>query len=127
MSQPFGYADTTFESFLHELPEDYQELAIEFKAFTRSRKMKTLLSRMMGEAAKPLLEGNLRFILVDGSSVQGPGATGTQYRLHLAFGLVRLHLVHAVFTDDHNGEHLDHYPGNVPDLDVDISKALATY
>jgi len=31
MSLPFGHVDTTFESFLQELPEDYQELAIEFK------------------------------------------------------------------------------------------------
>ena len=41
MSLPFGNADTTFERFLPELPEDYRELAIEFKAFTRSRKIKT--------------------------------------------------------------------------------------
>ena len=160
MSLPFGHVDTTFESFLQELPEDYQELAIEFKAFTRSRKIqspaqlmqvvmsycgidevlretaghftlleqrisdtaihnrlkgcgpwvKVLLSRMMGEAAKPWLEGNLRFILVDGATVQGPGATGTQYRLHLAIDLVRLHMVHVVITDDQTGEHLNHYP-----------------
>jgi len=41
MSLPFGQPDTTFESFLQELPADYWELAIEFKAFTRSRKIKT--------------------------------------------------------------------------------------
>jgi len=41
MSLPFGTVDTTFESFLQELPEDYQELALEFKAFCRSRKIKT--------------------------------------------------------------------------------------
>ena len=41
MSLPFGNLDTTFESFLQEWPADYQELAIEFKAFTRSRKITT--------------------------------------------------------------------------------------
>jgi len=41
MSLPFGHMDTTFERFLPELPEDFQELAIEFKAFTWSRKIKT--------------------------------------------------------------------------------------
>ncbi len=41
MSLPFGTVDTSFESFLHELPEDYQELALKFKAFCRSRKIKT--------------------------------------------------------------------------------------
>ncbi len=158
MSLPFGHADTTFESFLHELPEDYWELAIEFKAFTRSRKIKTpaqlmqvvmcycgldevlretagnftlleerisdpaihnrlkacvpwvkaLLSRMMGAAARPLLEGHIRFLIIDGSTVQGPGAKGTWYRLHLAIDMVKLHLLHGVVTDAHEGERLGH-------------------
>jgi hypothetical protein len=41
MSLPFENPDTTFDSFLQELPADYHERAIEFKAFTRSRKIKT--------------------------------------------------------------------------------------
>ena len=46
MSLPFGNLDTTFERFLQELPADYQELAIEFKAFCRSRKIKTPAQRL---------------------------------------------------------------------------------
>ena len=160
MSLPFKNLDTTFESFLQELPENYRELAIEFKAFCRLRKIKTpeqlmqvvmgycgidevlretagnftlleerisdtaihhrlkacvpwvkaLLSQMMGEAAKPLIEGHLRFLIADGSTVQGPGATGTENRLHIAMDLVKLHLVHVKVTDEHEGEHLGHYP-----------------
>ena len=170
MSLPFGTVDTTFESFLHELPEDYQELALEFKAFCRSRKIKTperlmqvvmcycgidaalretagnftlleerisdtaihkrlkacvpwvkaLLGRMMGEAFQPVTEGRLRFLIVDGSTVQAPGAKGTDYRLHIAIDLVRLHLIHVKVTDAHEGERLDHYPlqdGDVVVLD----------
>jgi hypothetical protein len=170
MSLPFGTVDTTFESFLQELPEDYQEMALEFKAFCRSRKIKTpeqlmqvvmgycgidavlretaghftlleerisdtaihqrlkacvpwvkaLLSRMMGEAFQPATEGHLRFLMVDGSTVQAPGAKGTDYRLHIAIDLVRLHLVHVKVTDAHESEHLDHYPlqdGDVVVLD----------
>jgi hypothetical protein len=41
MSLPSGYGDTTFERFLQEQPEDFREMAIEFKAFSRSRKIKT--------------------------------------------------------------------------------------
>ena len=41
MSLPFGNVDTSFERFLQELPEDFRELAMEFKAFSRSRKIKT--------------------------------------------------------------------------------------
>ena len=108
MSLPFINLDTTFKSFLQELPENYRELAIGFKAFCRSGQIKTpeqlmqvvmgycgidevlreiagnftlleerisdtaihnrlkacvpwvkaLLSWMMGDAAKPLLEGH---------------------------------------------------------------------
>jgi len=176
MSLPFGIVDTTFESFLQELPEDYQELALEFKAFCRSRKIKTpeqlmqvvmgycgidavlretagnftlleerisdtalhkrlkacvpwvkaLLSRMMGEAFQPATEGRLRFLIVDGSTVQAPGAKGTDYRLHIAIDLVRLHLVHVKVTDAHESEHLDHYPlqdGDVVVLDRGYNQA----
>ena len=160
MSLPFENLDTTFEQLLQELPPDYRELAIEFKAFARSRKIKTpeqllqvvmsycgidavlretagiftlleerisdtaihrrlkacgpwvkaLLSRMMDAAVQPLAEGHLRFLVIDGSTVQSPGATGTEYRVHLAIDLVRLHLVEVTVTDEHTGEHLSHYP-----------------
>ncbi len=41
MSLPLMGSDTTFERFLQlELPEDYWDLAIEFKAFSRGRKIK---------------------------------------------------------------------------------------
>ena len=145
---------------MQELPADFRELAIEFKAFTRSRKIKTpeqllqvvlnycgidrvlretagsftlleeritdtaiqkrlkacapwvkaLLGRMLGAAAAPLMEGHLRFVVVDGSTVQGPGAKGTEYRLHLAVDLVRLHLLYVKVTDAGAGESLRHHP-----------------
>lgn len=41
MSLPFGKPDTTFDGFLQELPANYHEWALGFKAFTRSRKIKT--------------------------------------------------------------------------------------
>jgi hypothetical protein len=44
MSLPFGNTDTAFEQFLQELPEDYWDLAIEFKAFSRARKIVTIHS-----------------------------------------------------------------------------------
>lgn len=160
MSLPLGDVGTPFKRFLQELPEDFRELAIEFKAFSRSRKIKTpeqllhvvlsycgldqvlretagnftlleerisdtaiqkrlkacvpwvkaLLSRLLGARTVLLCEGHLRFVVVDGSTVQGPGATGTEYRLHLAVDWVRLHLIHVQVTDVHTGESLRHYP-----------------
>jgi hypothetical protein len=41
MSPPLTNTDTAFERFLQELPEDYWELALEFKAFSRARKIKS--------------------------------------------------------------------------------------
>jgi hypothetical protein len=160
MSLPFGNIDTAFEHFLQELPQDYWDLAIEFKAFSRARKIKSpaqllqvvlcycgidqvlrevagnvtllaerisdtaihrrlkaclpwvkaLLERMMGTEAGRLIEGHLRFVVVDASTVQGPGAEQTWYRLHIAVDLVKLHLIHIEVTDKHQGEHLDYYP-----------------
>jgi hypothetical protein len=41
MNLPSTNTDSAFERFLQELPQDYWDLAIEFKAFTRARKIKT--------------------------------------------------------------------------------------
>ncbi len=152
------HAHILFEEFVQELPSDYRELAYEFKAFTRARKIRSplqLLQLVMlycgldlslrscaGEIAlmqgylsdtavkkrleacvpwiKALLSGvfglekavgsgSLRFIVIDGSTVQEPGATGTTYRLHVAIDLVNLTLHQVEVTTDKEGEHLDHY------------------
>ena len=34
--------NTAFEEFIQELPADYQEMAYEFKAFCRARKVKSV-------------------------------------------------------------------------------------
>ena len=160
--------DITFEEFLKELPADYSEIAYEFKAFTRSRKIKTpaqllqvvmlycgldhVLRETAGvftlqedritdtaihkrlKACEPWLKvlltkmlpsvtsasTSLRFLVVDGSSLQGHGAKGTDYRLHLALDLVNmtLHEVHVTGADQ--GESLNRYafsPGDVVMVD----------
>lgn len=56
------------------------------------------------------LPGNLRLILIDGSSLSVPGVDGTSYRLHLAIDLVKLDILHIEVTDKHVGEGLMHYP-----------------
>jgi hypothetical protein len=166
MHLPSTTTATTFERFLQELPEDYWALAIEFRAFSRARKIKTpaqllqvvlcycgldqalretagnvtlleerisdtaihkrlqacvpwvkaLLERMLGADAAALIQGRLRFVVVDGSTVQGPGASGTWYRLHIAVDLVKLQLIHVEVTDKHQGEHLGYYPLQAGDV-----------
>ena len=41
MSMPVNDTEILFASFLQELPPEYWQLAIDFKAFTRARKIKT--------------------------------------------------------------------------------------
>lgn len=53
--------------------------------------------------------GNLRFIVIDGSTVQEPGATATTYRLHIAVDLINLSIRQIEVTTDKEGENLDHY------------------
>ncbi len=72
--------------------------------------VKVLLTQLMGESVGPLIEGNLRLVVIDGSTVQGPGAKGTWYRLHIAIDLIHLHLIYVEVTDKHQSERLDYYP-----------------
>lgn len=64
----------------------------------------------------PHIEGGLRFITVDGSTAQVPGARETSYRLHLAADLVKHHLLQAEVTDAHVGESLSHYHWQAGDV-----------
>ncbi|MBT8419410.1 MAG: transposase [Gammaproteobacteria bacterium] len=165
-SLPLTKTNNSFERFVQELPPNYRESAVEFKAFARSRKIKcpaqllqvvmqycgidlvlretagnftlleerisdtglhnrlkacvpwvkAMLKEMMGASVGPLIEGSLRFIVVDGSTVEGPGAKQTWYRLHIAVDLVRLHLIHVEVTDKHQGENLSYYPLQAGDV-----------
>jgi hypothetical protein len=72
--------------------------------------VKALLERLLGPDAAALIQGNLRFVVMDGSTVQGPGARGTWYWLHIAVDWVKLHLIQIEVTDTHQGEHLGDYP-----------------
>jgi hypothetical protein len=159
--------EIAFEELLQALPQDYHALALEFKAFARSRKVKTpaqllqvvmsycgvdavlrevagnftllqeritdtaihkrlracgpwlkaMLQRMLPGLDK--LPGQLRFVIVDGTSVQGPGARGTGHRLHLALDLMTLTLRYLEVTGPDQGERLGRYP--LQDGDVVIA------
>jgi hypothetical protein len=166
MQLPPPDPDTLFEELLQDLPPETIDMAYEFKAFSRSRKIKTpqdllrvvllycgldqsqrqiagnlaLLGIRLSdsaiavrlEACRPwvkallpkLLRGTelagvaqgYRFIVIDGSTVQSPGATGTEYRLHIGLDLVTLELSHLLISDVKTGESLRHFalrPGEI--------------
>jgi hypothetical protein len=92
------------------LGERLSDTAIHQRLKAGGRRVKAVLGRMMGDAAKPLLDGQLRLRVVDGSTGQGPGAKGTAYRPPMALDLVRLPLVHGKVTAEHAGAHRGHYP-----------------
>lgn len=78
--------------------------------------LKALLRKMwpgMDKAA-----GHLRFVVVDGSTVQGPGAKGTEHRLHVMMDLLKLELLYVEVTDSHQGEGLQRYPFKEGDVVV---------
>jgi hypothetical protein len=164
MKRPPKPVEMAFEEFLNERPPDDAELAREFNAFTRRRKIKTpvhllqvamlycgldqalrttagsfsllqeritdmaihrrlracgpwlkaLLHRMLpGLAAAGTRTG--RLLVVDGSSLAGPGGRGTDDRLHLALDLTDLTLHAVQATGVEGAESLTRYPWQAGD------------
>ena len=78
--------------------------------------VKALLRRMLPMPAVHTLPHGLRFVVIDASSMQAPGATGTDHRLHIAMDLVSLQFLEVLVSDVHTGETLQHFtltPGDV--------------
>ena len=78
--------------------------------------VQAMLRRMLPLAAVATLPPGRRFVVIDASSIQAPGATGTDYRLHIAMDLVALQFLEVFVSDVHTGETLKHFtlaPGDV--------------
>ena len=159
MQLPLTNPDTLFEELLQDLPHETLQMAREFKAFVRAKKIKTpaqlvrlvffycgldkplrevagtltaldesitdqsvaerlracgpwvkaLLRQMLPMSAVETLPQGLRFVVIDGSSIQAPGAKGTDHRLHIAMDLRTLQFVEVLVSDVHTGETLKHF------------------
>jgi hypothetical protein len=82
--------------------------------------VRVLLTQMLGLEAVVQLPGRGRVLVLDGSQVQGPGAQGSQYRLHLALDLVKLTFVEIHLTPSSRGESLANFtlgPGDIALVD----------
>ena len=139
MQLPLTDPNTLFEELLQDLPPETAQMAREFKAFVRAKKVKTpehlagsllycgldkslrevagtltalyeaitdqsvaerlracgpwvqaILRRMLPLAQGDTLPAGRRFVVIDASSIQAPGATGTNHRLHIAMDLLSL-------------------------------------
>ena len=71
--------------------------------------VKALLRQMLPLMPVAVLPERKRFLVIDGSTVQAPGAIGTDHRLHLCMDLVSLEFVEVLVTDVHSGETLKHF------------------
>ena len=88
--------------------------------------VKALLRQMLPLSAVSALPAGLRFVVIDASSVQAPGAKGIDHRLHIAMDLVSLEFLEVLVSDVHTGETLKHFslgPGDVALTDRGYAQA----
>lgn len=71
---------------------------------------------MLETTALPPSPAGWRLLVVDGSQVEAPGATGTDYRLHVCLDVTHMQFVHIVLTAKHTGESFAHFPLGRGDL-----------
>lgn len=63
-----------------------------------------------------------RIIILDASTVESPGATGTDNKLHLAFDLLNLEFVQMKITDVHTGESFRNFSFAEPQRSPEVSR-----
>lgn len=71
--------------------------------------VKALRPTMLASGARPLLPQGRRCMVMDGSTVQAPGATGIHYRLHLGIALVTLEFTPLLMSEAKTGASLRHF------------------
>jgi hypothetical protein len=79
---------------------------------------RALLAQMLPRLDLALLSAPRRFLVLDASGIQAPGARGTQYRLHLCMEMVTLTSTDIAITDQRTGESLKHFPLGPGDVAV---------
>lgn len=88
--------------------------------------VKAVLRQMLPMSTVSALPEGLRFVVIDASSVQAPGAKGIDHRLHLSMDLVSLEFIEVLVSDVHTGETLKHFtlgPGDVALTDRGYAQA----
>jgi len=80
--------------------------------------VKALLGCMLPMPAVHTLPPGLRFVVIDASSMQAPGATGTDHRLPIAMDLMALQFIEVLVSDVHTGETLKHFTLGAGDVAV---------
>jgi len=71
--------------------------------------VKAVLRKMLPPPAVTALPQALRFVVIDATTGQAPGATGTDYRLHMSLDLVTLEFLEVSISAGHTGETLKNF------------------
>lgn len=77
-----------------------------------------LLGEMLPKLPRQVIGKITRLLLIDGSTVQCPGATQTDYRIHLAWDWIGQEIVDIQITDSKTGESLKLYEWQEGDVGV---------
>ena len=80
--------------------------------------VQAMLRRMLPLAQGDTLPAGRRLVVIDASSMQAPGATGTDHRLHIAMDLMTLQFIEVLVSDVHTGETLKHFSLGAGDIAV---------
>lgn len=80
--------------------------------------IKALLPKMVAHRPLASHPPERRFIVIDGSTVQAPGAHGIHYRLHLGLDLVTLEFTHLHISEAKTGESLRRFALGPDDIAV---------
>jgi hypothetical protein len=72
--------------------------------------VQAVLAKMLQPHAVAMRPAPWRFLGIDSRHVQGPGAQGPQYRLHICMDLGQLQFISMTVTAQHPGESLVHFP-----------------
>jgi len=78
--------------------------------------VQAVVAKMLQTNAVATLPAPWRFLVMDGSHVQGPGAQGPQYRLHICMDWVQFQFVSMTVTEQPTGESLVHFPWGPGDI-----------
>ena len=68
--------------------------------------LEAILREMFTLPEKGISEGIRRLVLIDGTTIQAPGATTSDYRVHLGWDWIGQKVVHSLVTDNRTAESL---------------------
>ena len=80
--------------------------------------VQAMLRRMLPLSAVETLPAGRRFVVIDASSIQAPGAKGTDQRLPIALDLRTWQFLEVLVSEVHTGETRKHFPLGAGDVAV---------